>query len=65
METIGLFSGGLLFSVLCLLPEVKAEKLFELASLRVIGVDSNIQFSRLIIKSLLIFSTSEYDTMQF
>ena len=25
METIGLFSGVLLFSVLCLLPEVRAE----------------------------------------
>ena len=26
METIGLFSGVLLFSALCLLPEVRAEK---------------------------------------
>ena len=40
------------------------EKLFELAGFRVIGVDLNIQFSRLIIISLLIFSTSVYDTVQ-
>ena len=40
------------------------EKLFELAGFRVIGVDENIQFSRLIINSLLIFITSVYNTME-
>ena len=29
METIGLFSGVLLFSVLCLLPEVRATSMIE------------------------------------
>ena len=40
------------------------ENLFELAGFRVIGVDLNIQFFRLIIKILLIFSTSVYNAMQ-
>ena len=40
------------------------ETLFELAGFQVIGFDSNIQFSRLIINSLLIFSTSVYNTVQ-
>ena len=40
------------------------EKLFELAGFRVIGVDLNIQFSRLIINSLLILNTSVYNTVQ-
>ena len=40
------------------------ENLFELAGFRVIGVDQNIQFFRLIIKTLLIFGTSVYNVVQ-